>query len=636
MRRMGINMKLLLSKLYKNNKNQTIIFIGVSILNLVIVGVFSKLMIEIDRIKEETERISRDGDLMMYFTMLIVVSVMIILFSLWIIQIVSQTIFNSRKEFNIQLRLSGITRKKLSALYIRESLQYQLIVIPIGVVLMEAVYYGMSRVLDISSHWIGPANLLIAVGLHLGAVILCLMLTLNRITRFDPLEEMRSPYKAEKIRVLTKMDVITGIAGGVLILSALLPDTGTPLVSFLPLVGAFLIFDLVLVSLQYLLRNFAMKFKIRALNLGQRNLLGYYKKISPIFSTLIVGVMVSMGLMGMFETMRGIARDTVEQNIYFQHLIVHSDVKEYWSQAEYEELVQETDPQARIAYGINMEMTDEDDIKNTIYAIDEDYLIHGEKMQLTDGTDPSPKLNDPDFNGIYLPDYFISDKEIGQPYRLRINSNEVEFVIAGRFIANGSRGRYGFVSKSYLQSLIGNDMVNALYIEEAGPELIDLLSNHDNVISCYSVSKADIANNSYDNAINGVEIFELSAFMVILISVLMLVHFYLTAAGANVFDITRLRAMGVGIGVLKKAYIFQAISIVTQSFLFGALLAYSFIKIGVSMSLDFIDVPVRLVFPVAVLLAVYIMTAAIGSVVVYLSVRKGFGSDLVKYLTVSE
>jgi len=633
---MGINMKLLLSKLYKNNKNQTIIFIGVSILNLVIVGVFSKLMIEIDRIKEETERISRDGDLMMYFTMLIVVSVMIILFSLWIIQIVSQTIFNSRKEFNIQLRLSGITRKKLSALYIRESLQYQLIVIPIGVVLMEAVYYGMSRVLDISSHWIGPANLLIAVGLHLGAVILCLMLTLNRITRFDPLEEMRSPYKAEKIRVLTKMDVITGIAGGVLILSALLPDTGTPLVSFLPLVGAFLIFDLVLVSLQYLLRNFAMKFKIRALNLGQRNLLGYYKKISPIFSTLIVGVMVSMGLMGMFETMRGIARDTVEQNIYFQHLIVHSDVKEYWSQAEYEELVQETDPQARIAYGINMEMTDEDDIKNTIYAIDEDYLIHGEKMQLTDGTDPSPKLNDPDFNGIYLPDYFISDKEIGQPYRLRINSNEVEFVIAGRFIANGSRGRYGFVSKSYLQSLIGNDMVNALYIEEAGPELIDLLSNHDNVISCYSVSKADIANNSYDNAINGVEIFELSAFMVILISVLMLVHFYLTAAGANVFDITRLRAMGVGIGVLKKAYIFQAISIVTQSFLFGALLAYSFIKIGVSMSLDFIDVPVRLVFPVAVLLAVYIMTAAIGSVVVYLSVRKGFGSDLVKYLTVSE
>jgi len=629
-------MKLLLSKLYKNNKNQTIIFIGVSILNLVIVGVFSKLMIEIDRIKEETERISRDGDLMMYFTMLIVVSVMIILFSLWIIQIVSQTIFNSRKEFNIQLRLSGITRKKLSALYIRESLQYQLIVIPIGVVLMEAVYYGMSRVLDISSHWIGPANLLIAVGLHLGAVILCLMLTLNRITRFDPLEEMRSPYKAEKIRVLTKMDVITGIAGGVLILSALLPDTGTPLVSFLPLVGAFLIFDLVLVSLQYLLRNFAMKFKIRALNLGQRNLLGYYKKISPIFSTLIVGVMVSMGLMGMFETMRGIARDTVEQNIYFQHLIVHSDVKEYWSQAEYEELVQETDPQARIAYGINMEMTDEDDIKNTIYAIDEDYLIHGEKMQLTDGTDPSPKLNDPDFNGIYLPDYFISDKEIGQPYRLRINSNEVEFVIAGRFIANGSRGRYGFVSKSYLQSLIGNDMVNALYIEEAGPELIDLLSNHDNVISCYSVSKADIANNSYDNAINGVEIFELSAFMVILISVLMLVHFYLTAAGANVFDITRLRAMGVGIGVLKKAYIFQAISIVTQSFLFGALLAYSFIKIGVSMSLDFIDVPVRLVFPVAVLLAVYIMTAAIGSVVVYLSVRKGFGSDLVKYLTVSE
>lgn len=629
-------MNLLYKKLHKSSKSQTFLFILISIVNVIITGVFSKLIVEINKIKSETQIISRDEEMAMYFSMLIAVSLMIILFSLWIMKIICQTIFQSRKEFNIQIRLMGVTREKLSRIYVREFLGYQIAAIPIGLVLMEAAYYILSGILDISSRFIGIANLGAAIGIHLLAVLFCLAITFRRITGFYPLEEMRSPYKTEKIRKLGGMDVVTGIIGIVLIVAGRNASPEDGIKPFLPMVGIFLLFDLFVISVQYFLKFLAGKWKLEALNIGQRNLLGYYKRINPILTTLTVGIMISLGLLGMFETLRVIARDTVEQNIYFENLIVHSGVKEAWTQEQYEDMVRELDTSAEIAYGINLEMQDEEGINNTIYAIDGAYLQYGEKVTLVDGTDPVPNLEDASFDGIYLPDYFISDEDIGKPYRLSINGNEVEFRIAGRFIANGSRGRYGFVSKAYLQSVMGSRMVNALYIHQANDTLLVELENNENVLSLYRVTKSDIADNSYDNAISGVEIFEISAFMIILISLLMFVHFSLSTAGQNVFDISRLRAMGVSKGVARKAYLYQVFYIFSIAFVLGGILAYLFIKVGVNMSKEFIDVPVAVQFPTSVLAGIYILLIAVGCFVVFVSTKRAFQKNITGHLAVAD
>lgn len=629
-------MDLLYKKLHNSNRGQTLLFVLISIMNITIAGVFTKLMIEIKKIQDVTATVSRDEELLMYFSMLIVVSLMIILFSLWIMQIICRTIFETRKDFNIQLRLMGITRKKLSRIYIKEFFYYQLLVIPIGLILMEGIYYFISKMLDISSNWIGPVNLGIAIVIHLLIVFICTGFTFGRITKFNPLEEMRSPYKTDKIRKLNHNDIITGIIGVVLLVIGIVDTNTNDIFSFFPIIGIFLNFDLIMVSTQYLLKFLAGIFRSEALNIGQRSLLGYYKKINPIITTLTVGIMISIGLLGMFETMRMIAKETVEQNIYFEELIVHSDLKEQWSQEQYELAANEIDSSAEISYGINLEMLDTEKIVNTIYAIDSSYLQYGEKVNLVDGTDPALNLNDADFDGIYLPDYFISDEDIGKAYELTMNGNTVTFKIAGRFIANGSRGRYGFVSKSYLQSVIGNEMVNALYIHRANNELIDVLKNSENIIEKYTVTKKDIANNSYENAISGVEIFEISAFMVIVISMLMFMHFSLSTAKQNIFDISRLRAMGVRKIVLRKAYIYQVVCIFTSSFILGSILAYMFIKVGINMSLEFIDVSVTVNFPVYVLLLIYILLTVLGVAVVCFSTNKAFQENISRNLTVSE
>lgn len=630
-------MNLLLKKLYKSNKNQAIIFIIMSTVNLIMIGVFTRIIVEVNKIRVETAAISRDENLMAYFSMLIVVSLMSILFSLWIIGIISKTIFNVRKEFNIQLRLSGVTRKRLFLLYLMESIRYQIIAVPIGIITMEGAYYGISQMLDISSHVITLEIVLIAVILHILVIVLCLGITLSRIIRFDPIEEMRSPFKTDKIRKLKKADYITGVLGlGMIVAGMVIQEEDNLIITLIPLIGAFLLFDLVLVSSQYLLKLIFQKLNGKALALGQRSLVGYYKKISPIFTTMVVGIMVSIGLMGMFETIRVISRETVQQNIFFEYLIVNSDVKEHRSQEEYEKLIKEIDASAEVAYGINMEMQDEEDITNTVFAIDDQYLKYGEELILSDGSSPEKELNDPEFDGIYLPDYFISDEQVGDTWELEIGGQKIPFKIAGRFLANGSRGRYGFVSKTYLQSVIGMDMVNAFYLHSGSQALIHELQNNKNVISNYVVSKKDIANNSYENAINGVEIFEIAAFMVLIISMLMLTHFYVSSSKQNIFDITRFRAIGLKSGTLKRMYLFQTVSIITQSFLWGSILAYGFIKMGVNIALASIRVTVSPRFPILTLLLIYAVLVIWGMLVVQLTVKKGFKENITKYLTVSE
>lgn len=629
-------MNTLLNKLYLNNKNQSYVFLLVSILNVITIGVFIKLIYEISQIRNEMIAISKDETLTMYFTMLIVISIVIIFFSLWVLMIVSQTMFNARKEFNIQVRLFGLTRVNLSKIYILESLRYQMIAIPIGSILMELAYYGISHILQISSHWIGIPLMVASIFIHLVSVIVCMALTLRKITKFDPVEELRSPYKVEKIRKLTKNDSIIGISGMILMVIGKVAGADNSFFSILPFIGIFMLFDLVIVGTQYILKWVSDKLHFLSLNLSQRNLVGYYKKVNPIFTTLIVGVMVSMGLIGMFKTIRTISKETVEQNMYFNYLVINSDVKENKTQEEYQKFVYSVDPSAEVAYGINLEMEDKEEVTNTIFAIDSNYMKYGEKIELSNGMNPDENLNDPDFDGIYLPDYFISEKEIGKNYQLNLGKNKVTFKITGRFIANGSRGRYGFVSKKYLQNQMGLDMINAFYIHKGSETLLRKMKSDPNVLENYVISKKNIANNSYNNAINGVEIFEIAAFTVILISVLMLIHFYVSNSNQNVFDISRLRVMGVKSKILKRMYVLQTFNIITQSFVVGIVLAYLFISTGINMTLEYVRVPVRAELPLTIILVTYIIVVSISCLVTYLTIRKAFKSNVLSFITVSD
>ena len=627
-------MDVIFTELTKKNKGQTVLFIIMSVLNVIISGVFYKLVEEVSLIKKQAELISHDEELTMYFSLLIGVSVMCILFSAWIMQIICKTVFDARKNVNIQFKLMGLSSKTLSSQYIKSFLKYQIIAVPIGIAFMELVYYVISGLLEIESRVISPVGVIVSICLHLIIVFINLILTFVKCAKFNPLEEMRDTKKIGVVRQLKKSDAIMFVIGvGLFVAGVVAGDSDNMVLKILPIVGIFLNLDLMIILFNKMMVIISNKIKALSVEISHRITLGNYKKLSPIISTLIVGVMVSLGLIGMFESIREISRRTVQQNIYFKELLVNSDVIEHRSQKEYEDIVNAIDSNAEISYGINLEMKDDQDIVNTIYAVDSTYGVYGEKMELADGADPSKQLDDENFDGIYLPDYFISNSKIGEKYELKLGNDTYEFTIAGRFKANGSRGRYGYVSKSYLQKKMGYDMVNALYIHSASDDLIKELENDSNVKDRYVVTKKDIENNSYENAINGVEIFEFSAFVIILISLIMFIHYAAANSMQNKQEIVRLKAMGVSEAVLRKTYNMQALSIFSIAFIIGGILAYGFINVGITMTLEFIDVPIEVKFPWLVMIITYIFLNLVGFFTMKISVESAYTDKINEYVT---
>jgi putative ABC transport system permease protein len=205
---------------------------------------------------------------------------------------------------------------------------------------------------------------------------------------------------------------------------------------------------------------------------------------------------------------------------------------------------------------------------------------------------------------------------------MTINGSTIPLKIAGLFDANGSRGRYGFVSKAYLQSVVGRPgFVNAFYVHQASPALRAAIRTDPQVSSLFHVSKTDLESDSYRNAIKGTEIFQLGALFVVVISGIMLVHFYLVNAATNIFDASRLRALGLGARRSTRVLLAELWLGVTLGWLVGLALAGAFAAAGIGLLLTKVSVPINHQFPWAIAVVLYAAMLALGTIALLASTR---------------
>lgn len=634
-------MKQLVKQLGKNNRKERIAAYLTSALNIIVITVFFGILVELQKIYQEIQRVSKDEKMASFIVLLGCISVAIIAFTLWIIIIVHKTLFIQRRQFNINLKLAGISSGKLAKIYIWEALYMQVPIVPIALILAQLCYTIFARMNDFSTYYISITLMLVGALVHLVTIILCLMMTMRKLTKFDVVEELRGANTGDGIRNFNKKDIIKIVIGIAIILLAgvLGPwlQLDSNFLNILWILGSFLLFDMFLLGIQHTILFIAKSIKSKYLLLAQMNLLGYYKKTEPILTTLIIGVMLSVGLTGMFLTCRAISRDTVNQNLYFEDMIIYQRYNQKVVQSDIEKMIADADPDAKVSLSFGVRVFDQDGIENDITGIDGSYLEYGEKMRLVDGRDIAPMIEDDQWDGIFLPEYFISDQRIGEKYKLTLNGQELEFTIRGRFIANGSRGRYGFVSKSYLQKKLGMEgLVNMLCIHKGSDQLVEKLKSYDKAVQIDHITKKDIANNSYANAIKGTEIFEIGAFCIILCALLMLINYFVITGKNRNGDIARFRAIGIHPHEVKKIYRAELLSMIIQAMALGLALAYVVESVGVEMMQPYVDVPVHPIIPlwyVGIILGVI----GIGSFSVMIStLKEGLGDKFIQYLRVTE
>lgn len=604
--------------------------LAASALDVTVLALFGMLVRELLRMQSEVRQVSRDDDLVAYIALLIAVCVCVLTFSLWVVVMVQGALFESRKATNTQLRLRGVTPSALRDAYVREALATQVVAIPLGMGLAFVAYRLVAGRVGLATIWVDPLILVAASLVHLVVATACIAWVVGRRVRFDPVAALRDAEHLGAARQLGVGDIVKG-ALGLACLTPLILDVD-PMVRFVPVVGIYLLMDpLKIVTLKIVRRIRGLD-----LSLASSRTLGNYAKTDAFVSTLATGLMITLGLLGMFGTARDIMRSTVRAHVYFSDLFVYSRANNPLTELEYRARFEAIDPTARIAYGINLEPTDPDGVTTAIFAIDRTYGQFGERMDVTD-PDYQTSIERADFDGIYLPSYFATTEDIGKPWAMMINGETIPLRIAGLFDANGSRGRYGFISKAYLQSVIGQPgYVNAFYVNQASPDLRTAIENDPQVVSLFHISKADLENDSYRNAIKGTEIFQLAALFVVVISGIMLVHFYLVNARTNVFDASRMRALGLGPRRPTRVLLAELWLGVTISWLVGLALAAVFAAAGIGLLLTRVSVPINHQFPWVMAAVLYSAMLALGTIALLASTRRARQSSYSVNLSLGE
>lgn len=166
---------ILLSSFSKSNPKLKAFLYTSFIVTIVIVSIFLMLT-TLENVTNESLSERDAVQLQAIIFSIIGISIMAIIFLQWMVGILFQSLYESRSQFNINVRLIGMTKRKLMGIYLKEFYGMQLLVLPVGFLLS----IGLSRIIlfmidrDVQS--LGIPTLITALLLFLSITTLTVLL----------------------------------------------------------------------------------------------------------------------------------------------------------------------------------------------------------------------------------------------------------------------------------------------------------------------------------------------------------------------------------------------------------------------------------------------------------------------------
>jgi ABC-type antimicrobial peptide transport system permease subunit len=483
------------------------------------------------------------------------------------------------------MKLIGATNKLLIYIYIKEMLLMQIISIPLGYVISQIMINILTILYE--QNFIQNWNIIAtAIGLHLLTILVCVSITLFKLVKFNIIKELRNDIIKYGVTDLRHSHILKFFLS---FFTMIVLNYFSKYINYNELqiiesvVGLFkllvnfilyvLMFDFIIILSNKIIICYNKKIMNSILIISVLNLLGNYKKIKPIIIMLIIGITVSAGLQSLYITVREDAYKSVINNVFYSDKIVYDNY-----------LYENMDIDSDFYTSISTYLYDVEKEKDRlVIGIDKEYTDLYENIEsnieLTDNR-INEMLNNPSSNHIYVPEGYITKKDIGKKYIFKYDDKEIVFVIAGAYY-NNNLGEFIFlVNNSYLQSQLEKDkMFNTIYLKSPSDTLIqDLLKIDFDNTSHYT--KIDQAVQSYDKAVSGTTLVVISSMIVFICALLMLASFFVITAKQNSIEIARLRGAGVSLKNIFKIYMYQILTITFSSLIFALPFISYFCNVG--------------------------------------------------------
>lgn len=512
------------------------------------------------------------------FSSVILVSALAILFFQWVISMQFKALFDSRKQFNNNIRLMGVSDRKLFNVYIRELLYMQPICVVVGAVFAEVLYYVLTGALNVEPRFIFLPQIILSILIHIFVVSLCVYLTYKKkvkINIINVIRNMDNQNSSFKFGIWKKIELFIGII--ILIASIIICLLGKNEDErswgyFGIVIAFFLVLDLFLIMMYRAMVAIGRKMKVRSILLPGFISLGYLKKNKVICNLIMFSTMLFLGLQMLFLNVRMCGADVVENNIHYKQTVWYQD-------STTEKPVE--DCYAGLKYKIN-----KDNTILYISGVDSEFIDNYETIKFDNkkfeqADNLTQNLNSPTWDGIVMPNYYLGAKDIGKKVSFDINGKTVKFTIQGGYYNNNMAHITCLVSKSYLSEQLGlNNEANMFYSKSEEPIMKD---NSSDVVT---MSFDDLKQESYDKAVSGTSLVEMVSIVIIICAVLALINYIMISSKSSTVDIARLRGIGLEKSHIRGIYIMQSLLPVIVSVAVGILLSIMFAKISMIMVFD--------------------------------------------------
>ncbi len=539
-----------LSRLFHKTCKYEIYCLYISyIVNFTVVNIFFMLATGVSNIQNESLSQSDRSQLIAIVSSIVSVSAITIIFFQWIINMQIQALYNRRNQFNINARLIGVDRRTLCMLYLQELLFMQIIVILIGIVLSEITYFLLAAILNLDEKIIPIAHISLGIIMHILVITITELTTILKLTRKGVAEQIRKTTVMENIPEKRKL-IISFISGTALIILSVVLAKNIPVrqVSWLSRLIVFLSFfffyDIITYVINKLICRGAEKLNAYHILLAQRISYGYFRRVKITCMMIIFSATLFLGLQMLYKTVRAAAYDVVENNIKYDSIITWDEMQNN------QEFLKD------IFYGIRIKTKTDTGTNIYISGINQEYAYEYEQINSAniDKNDFNDLLCNPNSNGIILPEFYISDNDIGKEITVKIENCEINFRILGGYYSNDFSKLICYVNDTYLKEQLNlEDKYNIAYVK-ATDDLENLYERTGDL-----QSKTNIAEQSVNKAVGGTEIVEMITLIIIICAIISFVNFFIMTASTNSVDIIRFRAMGINTKDIMYIYILHSI-----------------------------------------------------------------------------
>ncbi|WP_054743360.1 FtsX-like permease family protein [Cellulosilyticum ruminicola] len=618
-------MNIILKRLKSYNGGIRRTLLGTFIMNLICTSILLMFAFGLKDITNETLSENDLVQLMGIISSIIAIAILCIIFLQWIIGIEINTLFNSRRQFNINMRLMGLSGKELRGIYYKELLQMQYVAVPVGVLLTELVYYFVSKRMEIP--WIGIDKLIVTVLIHLACIFICMHIALRKLTNVEVTSFMRGGVKRTKEKD-NKFSNIFAVLGVIVLIVTVFLNW----ILKVKELELFYVVGILLISSRgiYLFNKGVIKlgdskgFPQPAFAARIEN--GNYKKAKNTILMLSIGIMFFMGLQILYSSARAMTRQTGENAIH------------YTSYISYREPINTDNYDLdNVYFGLNYTFyIEESSYPKYLYGIDQNYMNYEDIKinQSLGSTELLSYINEPDWNGIIVPSSMISKENIGEERIININGIDIPFKIVGGYYQNLAHKNIWFANKAYIQKQLNlNGYSNCAYLKNndtAVMQALEKLSKSE--VEC----KAEIIQKSVDKVVQSTETVEITSFIVILCAIVSLISHLVLGAKENIYNIAKFRSAGMSSRQVKIIYLSQLWGMILKGFIIGIILAVLFAKMSLMAMFNGMNAEILISYPFKITICLFIVINVVITAIFLFSTSDGFKNNFTIILRKSE